>query len=67
VTEAVSEALRMLDTFISVGARSFVVTSLDINQARIWPLPYHVKLGMKYPRLKTRISRAPSSERSCPR
>lgn len=30
--------------------RSFVVTSLDINQARIWPLPYHVKLGVRYPR-----------------
>jgi hypothetical protein len=44
------EALRMLDTFISVGARSFVVASLDINQARIWPLPYHLKMGMKYPR-----------------
>jgi hypothetical protein len=44
------EAFRMLDTFSSVGARSFVVTSLDINQARIWPLPYHVKIGMKYPR-----------------
>jgi hypothetical protein len=46
----VDEALRMLDTFISVGARSFVITSLDINQARIWPLPYHLKLGMRYPK-----------------
>jgi hypothetical protein len=46
----VDEALRMLDTFISVGARSFVVASLDINQATIWPLPYHLKSGMKYPR-----------------
>lgn len=46
----VDEALRMLDTFSSVGARSFVVTNLDINQARIWPLPYHVKSGMRYPK-----------------
>jgi hypothetical protein len=35
---------------MSVGAQSFVVASLDINQARIWPLPYHVKSGMKFPR-----------------
>jgi len=50
VVAQVDEALRMLDTFISVGARSFVVTGLDINQARIWPLPYHVKSGVKYPK-----------------
>jgi len=29
-------ALRMLDTFTSVGARSFVVTKTDINQQLIW-------------------------------
>jgi hypothetical protein len=46
----VDKGLRMLDTFASVGARSFVVTSLDINKDPIWPLPYHVESGMRYPR-----------------
>jgi hypothetical protein len=33
-------ALRMLDTFTSVGARSFVVTKTDINQQLIWGKSY---------------------------
>jgi len=33
-------ALRMLDTFTSVGARSFVVTKTDINQQLIWGKTY---------------------------
>jgi hypothetical protein len=33
-------ALRMLDAFTSVGARSFVVTKTDINQQLIWGKTY---------------------------
>jgi hypothetical protein len=33
-------ALRMLDTFASVGAQSFVVTKTDINQQLIWGKSY---------------------------
>ena len=33
-------ALRMLDTFTSVGAQSFVVTKTDINQQLIWGKTY---------------------------
>jgi hypothetical protein len=33
-------AQRMLDTFTSVGARSFVVTKTDINQKLIWGKTY---------------------------
>lgn len=33
-------ALRMLDTFTSVGAQSFVVTKTDINQKLIWGKTY---------------------------
>ncbi len=33
-------ALRMLDTFTSVGAKSFVVTKTDINQNVIWGKSY---------------------------
>jgi RepB DNA-primase from phage plasmid len=33
-------ALRMLDTFTSVGAKSFVVTKTDINQKLIWGKTY---------------------------
>jgi RepB DNA-primase from phage plasmid len=33
-------ALRMLDTFTSVGARSFVVTKTDVNQQLLWGKTY---------------------------
>jgi len=33
-------ALRMLDTFASVGAQSFVVTKTDLNQEMIWGKTY---------------------------
>jgi len=33
-------ALRMLDTFTSVGARSFVVTKTDLNQQLLWGKTY---------------------------
>jgi DNA invertase Pin-like site-specific DNA recombinase len=36
----ISEAERMIDIFTSVGARSFVVTKLDINQTLIWGKAY---------------------------
>jgi len=35
-----ASALRMLDTFTSVGAQSFVVTKTDINQQLIWGKTY---------------------------
>jgi hypothetical protein len=44
------EAFRMLDAFTSVGARSFVVTNTDINQARLWPLPYLLAKGIRHVR-----------------
>ncbi len=33
-------ALRMLDSFTSVGARSFVVTKTDVNQQLLWGKTY---------------------------
>jgi len=44
------EAFRMLDTFTSVGACSFVVTNTDINQTSLWPLPYLLAQGMRHAR-----------------
>jgi hypothetical protein len=44
----IKAAQRMLDTFTSVGADSFVVANTDINKARIWPLTYLVKSGIRY-------------------
>jgi RepB DNA-primase from phage plasmid len=40
VTEAVSEALRMIDTFASVGANKIHVTKTDINGIVQWGKPY---------------------------
>ena len=37
---SVDEAKRMIDLFTSVGARSFVVTKLDVNQIHLWGKPY---------------------------
>ncbi len=36
----IAAALRMLDSFTSVGARSFVVTKTDINQEVLWGKTY---------------------------
>jgi hypothetical protein len=36
----ITEAERMLNLFTSVGARSFVVTKLDVEQNKIWGKPY---------------------------
>jgi hypothetical protein len=36
----VNEALRMVDTFTSVGARQFVVTKLDVEQSLKWGKSY---------------------------
>jgi hypothetical protein len=45
-----NQALRMLDTFASVGARSFVVTKIDINKKLLWGKTYApVELREKLP------------------
>jgi hypothetical protein len=36
----IREAERMIDLFTSVGARSFVVTKLDVAQTHLWGKPY---------------------------
>jgi hypothetical protein len=40
MAQNIDEAFRMLDTFTSVGASSFVVTKTDINQVVKWGKPY---------------------------
>jgi hypothetical protein len=46
----IAEAQRMLDVFTSVGARSFVVTKLTVDQQIIWGKPYSaVELREKLP------------------
>jgi DNA invertase Pin-like site-specific DNA recombinase len=37
---SIDEAQRMLDIFTSVGARSFLLTKLDLLQQKIWAKPY---------------------------
>ncbi len=37
---SIEEAQRMLDIFTSVGARSFLLTKLDLLQQKIWAKPY---------------------------
>ena len=36
----VQEAERMIDLFCSVGARSFVVTKIDVEQKHLWGKTY---------------------------
>ena len=57
----IAEALRMLDVFTSVGARSFVVTKLDVDQKLIWGKSYSaVELREKLPAMvRTAADRKP--------
>ena len=46
----IKEAQRMIDLFTSVGARSFVVTKTDVDQAKLWGKSYSVQdLKQKLP------------------
>ena len=57
----IREAERMLNLFTSVGARSFVVTKLDIQQVKIWAKTYSAtELREKLPAM---VRTAPSSIR----
>ena len=57
----IREAERMLDLFISVGARSFVVTKLDVEQRHLWGKPYSAsELRDKLPAMvRTAATRRP--------
>ncbi|HEX3747658.1 MAG TPA: recombinase family protein [Bryobacteraceae bacterium] len=57
----IKEAERMLDLFTSVGARSFVVTKLDVEQKLIWGKTYSaVELRDKLPAMvRTAAARNP--------
>jgi Resolvase, N terminal domain/RepB DNA-primase from phage plasmid/Recombinase len=57
----IKEAERMIDLFASVGARSFVVTKLDVEQKHLWGKPYSVaELRQKLPAMvRTAADRKP--------
>ena len=46
----IKEAQRMMDLFTSVGARTFHITKLDVDQVLIWSKPYSaIELRQKLP------------------